>query len=47
MGQFDNWYECSNQGYSLSYDFNLSMGKDRVNEEKTIVSFSCQELDSI
>ena len=47
MGQFDNWYECSNQGYSLAYDFNLSIGKDRVNEEKTIVSFSCQELNSI
>lgn len=47
MGQFDNWYECSNQGYSLAYDFNKSMGKDRVNEEKTIVNFSCQEFDSI
>ena len=46
-GQFDSWYECSNQGYSLAYDFNKSMGKDRVNEEKTIVNFSCQEFDSI
>jgi len=47
MGQFDSWYECSNQGYSLAYDFNKSMGKDRVNEEKTIVNFSCKEFDSI
>jgi hypothetical protein len=31
----------------LAYDFNLSMGKDRVNKEKTIVNFSCKEFDSI
>tara|TARA_R100001198_G_C5106545_1_gene136150 strand:- start:133 stop:342 length:210 start_codon:yes stop_codon:yes gene_type:complete len=47
MGQFDNWYECSNQGYSIAKDFNLSMGKDRVNKEKTIINFSCQEFDTI
>jgi hypothetical protein len=47
MGQFDSWYKCSNQGYSIAKDFNLSMGKDRVNKEKTIVNFSCKEFDSI
>ena len=47
MGQFDSWYKCSNQGYSIAKDFNLSMGKDRVNKEKTIVNFSCQEFNTI
>jgi hypothetical protein len=34
---FDNWYECSNQGYSFAYDFNKSMGKDRVKKRLLLI----------
>lgn len=44
--EYQTHYGCVSDGYIRSYSLVMNMGEDKVNQEKLVVTFKCEEDNS-
>ena len=42
---FDDAYDCMKEGYQMSYDKIIEIGKEQVNEQSIYIKFGCNPYE--
>ena len=44
LGEYNNWDSCAKQGYAKSIELLNELGSEKVEEQRTYISFLCREI---
>ena len=44
LGEYNNWDSCAKQGYAKSIELLNELGSEKVEEQRTYISFLCREV---
>jgi len=44
MGEYNNWDSCARQGYAKSIELLDELGSEKVEQQRTYISFLCREV---